>query len=74
MMRYLVQSRDQIFAKGCGFLSFAKNIVKNIGKNISENLSRKYGQKLLDDADKSATDALKTTSKKQNSKNSRSNW
>ena len=43
MMRYSVQHRDQIFAKGCGFLSFAKNI----GKNISINLSSRYSQQRL---------------------------
>ena len=32
MMPYSVQSRDQIFAKGYGFLAFAKSIGKNIGK------------------------------------------
>ena len=37
-MCYSIQSRDRIFVKGCGFLSFAKNIVNNIGKNISKNL------------------------------------
>ena len=47
---------------------------KNIGKNISKNLRGKYSQKLLDHAKKSATDALKTFSKKSHSKNSRSNW
>ena len=31
-MLYSVQSRDQIFVKSYGFLSFAKNMVKNIGK------------------------------------------
>ena len=36
------QRRDRIFAKGCGFLSFAKNVGKNIGKNISKNMSGKY--------------------------------
>ena len=56
MMRYSVQPRDRIFVKGYGFSSFAKNT----GKNISKNLSGKYGQKLLDHAKKSATDALKT--------------
>ena len=35
MMRYSVQPRDQIFVKGYGFLSFAKNMGKNIGKNLS---------------------------------------
>ena len=42
MTRYSVHSRDRIFVKGYGFLSFARNISKNIGKNISKNLSSKY--------------------------------
>ena len=54
MTRSLVQNRDQIFVKGCGFLSFAKNMGKD-----SENLSRKYNQKLLDNAKHSAIDAFK---------------
>ena len=33
-------------------------------KNTSKNLSSKYSQKLLDHAKQSATDALKTDSKK----------
>ena len=32
MTRYSVQSRDQIFVKGYGFLSLAKNMGKNVGK------------------------------------------
>ena len=64
MTRYSVQPRDQIFVKGYGFLSFTKNLGKNIGKNISKNLSGKYSQKLLEHAKKSATDALKTSSKR----------
>ena len=56
MIRYSVQPRDRIFAKGYGFLPSAKNIGKNV--------SGKYGQKLLDHAKKSATDALKTYSKR----------
>ena len=32
MMCYSVQPRDQVFVKGYGFLSFAKNMAKNIGK------------------------------------------
>ena len=67
-MRYLVQPRYQIFAKGYVFLSFAKNMGKNINKNISKNLSGKYSQKLLDYTKQSATDAFKTTSKKANQK------
>ena len=41
-MCYSVQPRDQIFVKGYGFLSFAKNMSQNIGKNISKNLSCKF--------------------------------
>ena len=37
---------------------------RNIDKNISKNLSTKYSQKLLDHAKLSATDALKTASKR----------
>ena len=41
-MCYSVQSWNRIFVKGCGFLTFAKNIGKNIGKTIHKNLSDKY--------------------------------
>ena len=64
MTRYSVEHKDRIIVKGCGFLSFSKNTGNNIGKNISKNLSRKCSQKLLDHAKKSATNTLKTTSKK----------
>ena len=64
MMHYSVQTRDQIFEKGYGFLSFAKNMGKSIGKNISKNLSGKYSHKPLDHAKELATDALEATSKK----------
>ena len=37
---------------------------KSIGKNISKNVSGKYNQKFLDHDKQSATDALKTNSKK----------
>ena len=60
MIRYSVRPRDQIFVKGYGFLSFARNIGKNIGEYISKSLSSK---KLLNHAKQSATDALKTASK-----------
>ena len=55
-MRYSIEPRDRIYVKGYGFLSFAKN--------MSKSLSNKYGQKLLDSAKKSATDAIKTVSKR----------
>ena len=54
-MRYSVEPRERRYVKGYGFLSFAKNIGKY--------LSNKYGQKLVDSAKKSATDALKPASK-----------
>ena len=41
-------------------MSFAKNMDKNIGKN----LRGKYTQKLLDHVEQSATDTLKSTSKR----------
>ena len=63
-MRYSVQPRNRIFVKGYGFLPFAENMGKTIGKKISENLGGKCGQKLLDHAKQSATDALKITSKR----------
>ena len=70
-MRYWVQFRDQIFVKCYGFLSFAKNMGQNIVKNISKSLSGKHGsgmlampQELLDHVKQSATDALKTSSKR----------
>ena len=55
-MRYSIVPRDRIYVKGYGFLSFAKNMGKS--------LSNKYGQKRLDSAKKSTTDAIKTASKK----------
>ena len=56
-MRYSIEPRDRIYVKGYGFLSFAKNMGKS--------LSNKYGQKLLDSAKKSTTDAIKTASKRE---------
>ena len=64
MTRYSVQRRGPIFLKGYRFLSFAKNMGKNIGKN-SKNLINKYNQKILDHAKPSATDTLKTASKRE---------
>ena len=55
-MRYSIEPRDRIYVKGYGFLSFAKKICKS--------LSNKYGQKLLDSAEKSTTDAINTASKR----------
>ena len=55
-MRYSIEPRDRIYVKGYRFLSFAKNMVKS--------LSNKYGQKPLESAKKSTTDAIKTASKR----------
>ena len=59
-MRYSVEPKDRRYVIGYGFLSFAKNI----GKNIDENISSKYSQKLVNIANKSATDAIKAASKR----------
>ena len=55
-MRYSVEPIDRVYVKGYGFLPFAKNMGKS--------LSNKYGQKRLDSAKKSTTDAIKTASKR----------
>ena len=55
-IRYLIDPKNRIYVKGYGFWSFAENM----GKNLSD----KYGQKLLDSAKKSTTDAIKTASKR----------
>ena len=56
-MRHSTEPRDRIYVKEYGFLSFAKNMGKG--------LSNKYGQKPLDSAKKSKTDAIKTASKRE---------
>ena len=55
-----VESRDVIYVKGYELLSFIKNIRKNV--------SSKYGQKLLENIKKTATDALKIASKREGKK------
>ena len=55
-MRYSIEPGDRIYVKEYGFLSFAKNMGKS--------LSNKFGQKILDSAKKSTTDAIKTTLKR----------
>ena len=59
-MRYSVQPRYRIFVKGNGFLSFAKTM----GKNMNKILNGNYSQKFPDYAKQSATDTLRTTSKR----------
>ena len=56
---YSIKSEDQIFVRGYGCLSFAKNICKN----TSKNLIGKYSKKFLDNAKQSVVAALRTTSK-----------
>ena len=73
MIRHSVQPRDRIFVKGYRFLSITKNMAENICKNMSKILSGKYNQKRFDHSKQSAADAIKTNSKKRNSKSSSSN-
>ena len=56
MTCYSNEPRDQTFVKDHSFIPFPKN--------ISKYLSGKESQKLLDHAEQSVTDALKTTLKK----------
>ena len=51
-MKYSIEPKNRVYVKGCGFLFFAKNI----GKSLSNNC----GQKILDRAKISTTDAIKT--------------
>ena len=53
-MRHSIKPKGGIYVKGYGFLSFAKNM----GKHVSS----KYGQKRLENAKKSTTDAIKIAS------------
>ena len=55
-MRYSTESRDRIYVKGYWLLFFAKSMGKS--------LRNRYGQKLLDSAKKSTTDAINTASKR----------
>ena len=62
-MRYSIEPRERRYVKGYGFLSFARNIGTQAAK-VAKNMSNKYSQTLVDSAKKSATDAIKTTSKR----------
>ena len=62
-MRYSIEPRERRYVKGYGFLSFARNIGTHEAK-VAKNMSNKYCQKLADTAKKSATDAIKTASKR----------
>ena len=62
-MHYSIEPRSRIYVNGHGYLSFGKNIGAHATK-VAKNLSNKYSQKLLDSAKKSATDTIKTDSKR----------
>ena len=55
-MRYSIETRDRIYVKRYGLLSFAKNIRKSLSNN--------YSQKLLNSTKKFTTDAIITASKR----------
>ena len=57
-MRYSIEPRESRYVKGYGFSSFAKNMGTHATK-FAKNLNNKYGQRIVDTAKKSATDALK---------------
>ena len=59
-MRYSTEPRFRKFAKGYGFLSFARKF------------RDKYGKKLIDPTTKAGIDAVKTVSKRVVQKNCRS--
>ena len=62
-MCYSIEPRERRHVKGYGFLSFDRNIGTHAAK-VAKNMSDKYSQKLVDTAKKSATDAIKTASKR----------
>ena len=55
-MRYSIEPKERKYVKGCGFLSFTRNIGTHAAK-VVKNMSNKYSQKL-------ATGAIKTASKR----------
>ena len=62
-MHYSIEPRERRHVKGYGFLSFARNIGTHAAK-VAKNIINKYSTKLVDTAKKSATDAIKTASKR----------
>ena len=62
-MCYSIEPRERRYVEGYGFLSFSRNIGTHATK-VAKNINNKYGQKLVDTAKKSATDALKIASKR----------
>ena len=64
-----IEPRARRYVKKYGFLSFVRNIGTHAAK-VAKNMSNKYSQKLVNTAKKSATDAIKTASKRAIQKNS----
>ena len=62
-MRYSIEPRERRYVKGHCFLSVAKNIGTHAAK-VAKNMSNKYSPKIVDTAKKSATDTVKTASKR----------
>ena len=62
-MRYSIEPRERGYVKGYGLLSFARSMGTHATK-VTKNLKNRYGQKLVDAAKKSATDALKIAGKR----------
>ena len=62
-LRYSIEPRERRYVQGHGFLPFAKNRGIHATK-VAKNLNNKYGQKLVDTAKKSETDALKIAGKR----------
>ena len=62
-MLYSTEPNERRYVKGYGFLSFARSMGIHATK-VAKNLNNKYGQKLIDSAKKSATDAFKIASKR----------
>ena len=62
-MHYSIEPRERRSVKRYGFLSFARNIGTHAVK-AAKSMSNKYSQKLVDTDKISATDAIKTPSKR----------
>ena len=62
-MPYSIEPRERRYVKGYDFLCFARNIGTHAAK-AAKNMSNKYSQKLVNTTKKSATDAIKTASKR----------
>ena len=59
-MKYSIEPKDRIYVKGYIFYL----LLKTHATKVAKNLSNKYSHKPLDTAKKSATDPVKTASKR----------